>query len=111
MQLQRSGMIPSAPGFPGFQPPMTSPAPPVSSTVAGLDFSAILGTAPQVASPWPAPPVGSVPAAAPTPAVRYATQLRQLNDMGFSDEAANIRALTATSGNVNAAIERLLNGL
>lgn len=111
MQLQRSGMIPSAPGFPGFQAPMTPAAPPVSSTVAGLDFSAILGTQAPASVPWPAFPAGSVPAAAPLPAVRFATQLRQLTDMGFSDEAANIRALTATSGNVNAAIERLLNGL
>ena len=34
----------------------------------------------------------------------------QLQDMGFTDTAANLRALTATQGNVNAAIERLLSG-
>ncbi|KAM7256106.1 hypothetical protein ACFE04_011847 [Oxalis oulophora] len=42
------------------------------------------------------------------PEERYATQLSQLQEMGFSDTQANIRALQATSGNINAAIERLL---
>lgn len=34
-----------------------------------------------------------------------------LQDMGFSDREANIRALQATGGNVNAAVDRLLQGL
>ncbi|KZV48716.1 hypothetical protein F511_19256 [Dorcoceras hygrometricum] len=38
----------------------------------------------------------------------YATQLSQLQDMGFYDREENIRALQATSGNVHAAVERLL---
>jgi ubiquilin len=33
-----------------------------------------------------------------------------LQDMGFFDRDANIRALQATGGNVNAAVERLLSG-
>merc|ERR1712070_794213 len=41
---------------------------------------------------------------------RFASQLTQLQDMGFGDRAANIRALTLTGGNVNAAVERLLSG-
>lgn len=40
----------------------------------------------------------------------YATQLEQLRDMGFFDQAENLRALNATGGNVHAAVERLLNG-
>ncbi|KMZ75844.1 Ubiquitin domain-containing protein DSK2b [Zostera marina] len=40
----------------------------------------------------------------------YATQLSQLQEMGFFDTQENIRALSSTSGNVNAAIERLLEG-
>ena len=44
------------------------------------------------------------------PETAYATQISQLNDMGFFDPAENIRALVATNGNVSAAIERLLNG-
>ncbi|CAH9098431.1 unnamed protein product [Cuscuta epithymum] len=38
----------------------------------------------------------------------YASQLAQLQEMGFFDTQENIRALTATSGNVNAAVDRLL---
>ena len=34
-----------------------------------------------------------------------------LQDMGFSDRPANVRALQAVSGNVNAAVERLLSGV
>jgi len=57
---------------------------------------------------------GSAPSQASSqmsPEARYAVQLQQLNDMGFNDQAANIRCLIATGGNVNAAIERLLSGL
>ncbi|KAL8142566.1 hypothetical protein V2J09_015598 [Rumex salicifolius] len=38
----------------------------------------------------------------------YATQLSQLQEMGFFDTQENIRALRATSGNVHAAVEFLL---
>uniref|UniRef100_A0A5B6ZV09 Putative ubiquitin domain-containing protein DSK2b-like n=1 Tax=Davidia involucrata TaxID=16924 RepID=A0A5B6ZV09_DAVIN len=38
----------------------------------------------------------------------YATQLSQLQEMGFFDTQENIRALTAAAGNVHAAVERLL---
>lgn len=44
------------------------------------------------------------------PEIRFQSQLSQLNDMGFFDPQENIRALLATGGNVNAAVERLLNG-
>lgn len=41
----------------------------------------------------------------------YATQLTQLQEMGFIDTAENIQALLATAGNVHAAVERLLGNL
>lgn len=41
---------------------------------------------------------------------RFRVQLDQLAGMGFLDRAANIQALTATGGDVNAAIERLIGG-
>lgn len=41
----------------------------------------------------------------------YSTQLQHLRDMGFTNEEANIKALQAAGGNVNAAVERLLNML
>ena len=47
----------------------------------------------------------------PTANARYATQLTQLQNMGFSDEAANLEALAQSGGNLNAAVERLLGGL
>ncbi|XP_040020806.2 ubiquilin-4 [Gasterosteus aculeatus] len=45
---------------------------------------------------------------AQTPEVRFQQQLDQLNTMGFIDRQANLQALIATGGDVNAAIERLL---
>jgi len=54
------------------------------------------------------PFAGFAPAApALPPAQLYATQLQQMADMGFTDTETNTRALQATGGNVNAAIERL----
>ena len=54
--------------------------------------------------------MGGAPAnPAPAPEIRYANQLSQLCDMGFLDTEANLRALVATGGNVNAAVERLFS--
>jgi len=41
----------------------------------------------------------------------FKTQLEQLNNMGFVNKEANIKVLTASGGNVEAAVERLLNML
>lgn len=64
-------------------------------------------------NPWPS--TTRAPAPTPTPAVAnpeetYAAQLTQMNDMGFTDRAACVRALVASQGNVNAAVERMLGG-
>ena len=45
------------------------------------------------------------------PQIRFASQISQLNDMGFFDAERNVAALLATGGNVSAAIERLLSGM
>lgn len=42
------------------------------------------------------------------PEERYSTQLEQLTAMGFVNREANLQALIATFGDINAAIERLL---
>ena len=42
------------------------------------------------------------------PEVRYQAQLTQLEAMGFNNREANIRALTATFGDVERAIDFLL---
>ncbi len=95
---------------------------PAQRTEAGgasgsLDFSSLLGrgtgTTTRMMTPQqPSIPTTNTPAAAPlqNPEVQYSNQLAQLNAMGFSDQSANIRALVASQGNVNAAVERLING-
>lgn len=76
-----------------------------------LNFSSLFGNNPSMggagAGITATPPA---PAAPMDPAVRFASQLQQLQDMGFSDQAANLAALQATGGSVNAAVERLLGG-
>ena len=95
---------------------------PAAGPLGGLDLSAFLqpgqnqAAAPGGFSGFPGFPAAATansanPAAVPAvanPVVTYASQLTQLESMGFTDQAANIRALTATQGNVNAAVERLL---
>jgi len=54
-----------------------------------------------------------IPSSGPTdsnqsPEERYGQQLERLNEMGFSNREANLQALIATSGDINAAIARLL---
>ena len=39
---------------------------------------------------------------------RFASQLEQLEMMGFTNKQANIEELTRTGGNVEAAVDRLL---
>ncbi|KAI6202864.1 hypothetical protein M3Y94_00490000 [Aphelenchoides besseyi] len=53
---------------------------------------------------------GAAAANTQPPEERFRSQLEQLVSMGFMDREANIRALTATFGDVTAAIERLLSG-
>eukprot|EP01024_Parvocaulis_polyphysoides_P070689 TRINITY_DN8734_c0_g1_i10.p2 TRINITY_DN8734_c0_g1~~TRINITY_DN8734_c0_g1_i10.p2 ORF type:complete len:140 (+),score=28.68 TRINITY_DN8734_c0_g1_i10:59-421(+) len=67
----------------------------------GADLASLLGTMGG----------GAAMPAVQDPETAYATQLQQLQDMGFVDRSANIRALQATGGNVNAAVERLLQGI
>ena len=112
-------------GIPGMglwlqQPPM-----------GGLDFSTLLNppsTTVPAGTTVPTIPVGlsgttgttgvignptttaRPPAAVEHPAVRFASQLEQLEAMGFNDRDLNIRMLQQTNGNVNIVVERLLSG-
>jgi len=120
-QLQGSGGlfggipgVPSRPSSGG----VAAPQPPAG----GLDFSSLLqgstGSAPTGRAPAPNPIVfplnagsvagGSAFPGQPQPGQRFRVQLQNLQDMGFTDRSANIRALTASHGNVNRAIEILL---
>ncbi|XP_040853819.1 ubiquilin-2 isoform X5 [Ochotona curzoniae] len=51
---------------------------------------------------------GANPPQLPNAEVRFQQQLEQLNAMGFLNREANLQALIATGGDINAAIERLL---
>eukprot|EP01041_Mallomonas_annulata_P010161 gene10161-21179_t len=110
-QLQASGLIPAHPGMGGMGMGMgglgnMGGVPP--NTAPGLDFSSLFqggGGFPGGHSAVPVP-VSNV-----APATRYATQLQQLRDMGFGDDTASLQALSATGGNVTAAVERLLGSL
>lgn len=85
------------------------PARGASTSINGLDFSQLLashGGAPAAYPGFVAPAHANV--APLDPAVRFQSQLEQMESMGFSDRAANLTALIATNGNVNAAVERIL---
>jgi ubiquilin len=56
------------------------------------------------------PPPAQVNPALP-PEQRYADQLQQMSDMGFTNKDLNIQMLDQTGGNVQLAIERLLGFL
>jgi len=95
-----------APGIPGAPAPA---APPPGPGGANLGIPLF---------PWMPAAAGGIPGAVPPaaaaqpaepPEVRFQVQLQQLQEMGFYDATSNINALLATGGNVNAAVERLLN--
>ena len=98
--------------LPFLHPQVTTPVPP---SIGSLNFDSLFVNEPSL-SPAAHPPAPNNPFSAPQPlpsqdpAVRFAAQLQQLQDMGFSDGAANLQALVRTNGNVNAAVERLLSG-
>lgn len=107
-------------------------AAPPAAPAGGLDFSSLLGggaaapraggasttTAPMANPfmfPFVPPPGGQQPGAMggstqqqEVPGQRFRNQLQNLHDMGFTDRSSNIRALTSSHGNVNRAIEILL---
>ncbi len=114
MMRGAGGGVGGGAAIPGMASPFWPPAPspllppranagtaPVSATIGGLDFSSLLASHSSQAAPRPFAP-------ALPPSNQYTAQVQQLVDMGFPDRAANLNALIATQGNVNAAVERLL---
>lgn len=118
LQTEAPGLVPSLGSF-GMS---RTPAP-----LAGSNT----GSIPEAPTSSPVPPTTSSPAGASSaqqhlmqqmvqllagggssqvqmPEVRFQQQLEQLNSMGFMNREANLQALIATGGDVNAAIERLL---
>jgi ubiquilin len=80
----------------GSQPPANNP------------FAALFGPGGFGAGGFGQPP--AAPADTRPPEEVYETQLRQLNEMGFYEFDRNVSALRRSGGNVQGAIEYLLNG-
>lgn len=95
-------LAPSASSNAGSAPeaPASSPAPPATSP-SGASQQQLMQQMIQLLA-------GSGNSQVQTPEVRFQQQLDQLNAMGFINREANLQALIATGGDINAAIERLL---
>ena len=105
-------------GMPGFDATTASGLPPLGMPFFNPALAAGMGGFPGAAtSPAAGSPTGTTGAGATNqqpqvpPETRYATQLQQLQDMGFFDPALNLRAIVASQGNVNLAVEWLLRQL
>ncbi|KAJ8473882.1 hypothetical protein ONZ45_g16134 [Pleurotus djamor] len=97
-------------GMPPFNPFGADPAlmqQLLGSMGGGAGLGAGAGAGAGLGSLFGAPPA---PADTRSPEERYQVQLQQLQEMGFSNATQNVRALLATAGNVQAAIEYILSG-
>ncbi|KAM5295247.1 ubiquilin-4 [Glossophaga mutica] len=117
LQTEAPGLIPSLGSFgmprtpapsagnnsgPAPEAPTSSPTPPATSpTGASSAQQQLMQQMIQLLA-------GSGSSQVQTPEVRFQQQLEQLNAMGFINREANLQALIATGGDINAAIERLL---
>ena len=98
-------------------PPATNPAMPQLTPDMMQRMAALLGQQNQAAEGETAAPgnwmnmLGGLDAPADNrpPEERYATQLGQLNQMGFHDFDRNIQALRRSGGDINGALEWLFN--
>merc|ERR1719438_515975 len=101
-------------GFPQLPPNLVPPPAPAAAGTPPAPAAAGLPGQPQdqMFSQFMTQMMGQMRAGNPDqpPEERFASQLDQLASMGFVDRQANIQALIATMGDVNAAVERLLAG-
>uniref|UniRef100_A0A8B9WVL7 Ubiquilin 2 n=1 Tax=Bos mutus grunniens TaxID=30521 RepID=A0A8B9WVL7_BOSMU len=97
-------------GPPGSTGTGAPPGPTVSSSAPSETTSPISESGPnqQFIQQMVQALAGANPPQLPNPEVRFQQQLEQLNAMGFLNREANLQALIATGGDINAAIERLL---
>merc|ERR1719334_2359279 len=102
--------LPSMP--PGIVPPTpaTATSTPAASTPTNANGQNAPPVNPDQFSNFMTQMMGQMRAGNPdqAPEERFASQLEQLASMGFVDRQANVQALIATMGDVNAAVERLL---
>ncbi|KAF6076276.1 ubiquilin 4 [Phyllostomus discolor] len=118
LQTEAPGLIPSLGSFgmprtpapsagsnsgPAPEAPTSSPTPPATSSPTGASSAQQ-----QLMQQMIQLLAGSGSSQVQTPEVRFQQQLEQLNAMGFINREANLQALIATGGDINAAIERLL---
>eukprot|EP00438_Fugacium_kawagutii_P031540 Skav209361 [mRNA] locus=scaffold1388:73401:78590:- [translate_table: standard] len=113
-----SGMPPppnGMPGWGGLGPPASYGTPPAfnfSAMMNAMNAMNTMGqqTAPGTTGTGTAPTASPAAAANPMNRIRFASQLAQLSSMGFTNEAACLRALARHEGRVDAAIDALLAG-
>jgi len=101
--IKQSGSAAASPS-----PAPASPAQPPASQTASSNAAPAPRTAPPDVSQSPFGMGGFGGNPDQPPEERFASQLEQLASMGFVDRQANVQALIATMGDVNAAVERLL---
>jgi len=75
----------------------------------GLDFSSLLNTGNAGNTSIPNVSTNPSPSVQQPASVRFASQIRAMEDMGFTDKDANARALEASNGNINRAVDWLLS--
>ncbi|XP_072493947.1 ubiquilin-4 [Notamacropus eugenii] len=117
LQTEAPGLVPSLGNFgaPRIPPPPTGgssgPEPPITSQSTPASASSGGGTTSpqqQLMQQMIQLLAGGGNSQVQTPEIRFQQQLEQLNAMGFINREANLQALIATGGDINAAIERLL---
>ncbi|XP_069463240.1 ubiquilin-4 isoform X4 [Ambystoma mexicanum] len=116
LQTEAPGLVPSigsfgVPGMPPSTGGSTNPENPVSSSSTPASSSPASGSNAQQQLMQQMIQLfagGSGSSQGQTPEVRFQPQLDQLSAMGFINREANLQALIATGGDINAAIERLL---
>uniref|UniRef100_A0A670ZLA6 Ubiquilin-4 n=1 Tax=Pseudonaja textilis TaxID=8673 RepID=A0A670ZLA6_PSETE len=116
LQTEAPGLMPSLGSLGAPQPPAPSAGgtpvlePPLSSSLAPASTSPAGDTNPsqQLMQHMVQLLASANSQQAQSPEVRFQQQLEQLSAMGFINREANLQALIATGGDINAAIERLL---
>lgn len=95
------GTQPAANPFPMFGAPQGQANP----------YASLFPQAAASGQPSAANPFAAIPQQPPArPEILYREQLNSLNSMGFTNAEANLNALVQTGGNIEAAIDRLLQG-
>ncbi|CAO2624580.1 Ubqln2 [Lemmus lemmus] len=113
LATEAPGLIPSfAPGLGmgvlGTTITPVGPVTPIGPIGPIVPFTPIGPIGPQFIQQMVQALAGANPPQLPNPEVRFQQQLEQLSAMGFLNREANLQALIATGGDINAAIERLL---